>query len=121
MKRRTINMELNEIKYEYIINLTKFFLQYYQKKNPEKKSFDMLITNVVSQCPSILEMTYKFNEEIWPPDYPEFYNNLIEFKVQLSGNLGYLLFRLFLNKGYDQTPILLKPCSYEWDWNINKE
>jgi len=98
-------MELKEIQYDYIVNLTKFFLE--KKKTGELKSFEQVIHNIKTLVPSITNFSYKFDEEIWLPTEPELYNNLIEFKVQLYGTVEYLPFRLMLNKDYEQEPIYL--------------
>jgi len=97
--------KLDEIKYKFIIELTKLFVEKY--KLGEIKDIDLIIKNVKLNAIFIQEFAYRFNEEIWSPNEPELYNNLIEFKIQLSGNLEYLPFRLMINKGFEQEPTYL--------------
>jgi len=88
-------MELKEIKYNYIVELTAYFLR--QDKIHGKKELDMVVRRVKSQCPSIDQFYYIFDESIWFPLEPEAYNNLIEFQVQLSGIGEKFVFRTMLN------------------------
>lgn len=97
--------ELKEIKYKYVIDLTKYFINKYN--DGEIKDLHSVIRNIKSLSKSIKEMTFVFDETIWLPDEPETFKNLIEFKVQLHNELEYLPFRLFINKGTEQEPILL--------------
>lgn len=60
-------------------------------------------------------MSFVYDESIWFPDKPETHNNLIEFKVKLYNDLSYLPFRLFINKGTNQEPVLLNG-SMMWEW-----
>lgn len=98
-------MELNEIKYYYVIDLTKYFLEKY--KTGEIKDFEHLIRCVKSNAPFIQSFSYKFDEEIWLPSNPELYKNLIEFRVQLNSLIEYLPFRLMISRGSEQMPIFL--------------
>lgn len=109
-------MELDEIKYKFIVDLAKFFISKYKTK--ELKSLDLVVNNIKAMAPFIQEIGYTFDESIWFPTKPKLYNNLIEFKVQLRGQIAYLPFRLYVNKGFSQKPILLKPGTMEWDWTI---
>jgi hypothetical protein len=112
-------MELNDIKYDFVINLTKFFVEKY--RDGEIKKLDLIDRNVVQLAPFVLNFGHTFDESIWSPGKPEWYKNLIDFKVQLVGTLGYLPFRLFIKKGYDQKPILLIPGTHYWNWEPEKE
>ena len=107
-------MDLNSIKYDFVIDLTKFFLEEYRKGTFKK--LDMIDRNVVALAPFVQSFAHTFDESIWPPDKTEWYKNLIDFKVQLVGNVSYLPFRLFVNKGFEQKPILLIPGTYNWNW-----
>lgn len=101
--------ELKEIDYNYIVDLTKFFITKY--RDGELKDLNMVINNVKSRSNSVKEMSFVFDETIWPPDEHEWYRDLIQFNVQLLNDLSYLPFRLFISKGMDQEPILLiKTC-----------
>ncbi len=113
------SIELTDIKYDFVINLTKFFVEKYRDK--EIRSIDLIDRNVVQLAPFILNFSHTFDETVWPPDHPDWYKNLIDFEVQLAENGGYLPFRLFINKGYDQKPILLMPYTLTWDWSSLKE
>jgi len=112
-KEESKEVELRGITYDYIINLTKFFLVKY--KEGEIKSFDQLLRCVKAKVPEILNFSFKFDEEIWNPDTPEHYKALIEFKVQLKGLVEFLPFRLFLNKGFEQRAIMLIPGTATWE------
>lgn len=98
-------MELDEIKYNFVIELTKFFLDKY--KTGEIKNLNAVVSNVKSISVFVKEIDFVYDETIWFPDQPETFKNLIQFKIQLSGNLGYLPFRLFIKKGKNQNAILL--------------
>ena len=63
----------------------------------------------------VKEMSFVYDESIWFPDKPETHNNLIEFKVKLYNDLSCLPFRLFINKGTNQEPVLLNG-SMMWEW-----
>jgi hypothetical protein len=105
-------MELDKIKYDSIINFTKFFLE--KLKEKELKDLDMVIRNVKNNCPYILEMSYVFDETIWHPSNPDLYKNLIEFKVSLVGKASYLPFRLMIKEDLEcQEPIFLN-AHYMW-------
>jgi len=106
-------MELNEIKYRFVIDLTKFFVGKYH--DGEIKDLNLIVRNVKSLLNFIKEMSFVYDESIWFPDKPETHKNLIEFKVQLYSDLSYLPFRLFINKGTNQEPILLNG-SMMWEW-----
>jgi len=99
-------LELRNIQYKFIINLTNFFIEKY--RIGELKSLDLILTNVKVQAPYILQFVYKFDEEIWHPDKPEDYNNLIEFTIQLKGCAEYLKFRLKTKNDIEQNSILVK-------------
>ena len=107
--------ELLDLQYEYIVNLTKFFLDKYNKK--ELKTLEQVLHNVKSQAPYLVNFNYIFDEGIWMPDNPELYQNLIEFRPQLRGapSGSYLPFRLYIKKGYNQKPILLHPGTLIWN------
>jgi hypothetical protein len=106
-------MELNEIKYKYIVDLTKFFIEKY--KSGEIKNFEMVRRNVIALAPFILDFGITFDETIWLPDDPNLYNNLIEFRVQLKGTIGYFPFRLFLKEGINQTPVYIDGNTMMWN------
>lgn len=110
---KRINMELNEIKYRFVIDLTKFFVGKYN--DGQIKDLNLIIRNVKSLSNFVKEMSFVYDESIWFPDRPETNKNLIEFKVQLYNDLSYLPFRLFINKGTNQEPILLND-SMMWEW-----
>jgi len=110
---------LGDLTYEYIINLAKYFLEKY--KNKEITSLDQLVVCVMSRVPELIKFDYKFNEEIWPPEYPELYENLIEFKAELSARAEYFPFRLMMKKGFDQEAILLIPGTFIWNTEQNNE
>ena len=107
-------MDLNSIKYDFVIELTKFFLEQY--KNEDLKKLHHIDRNVVALAPFVQNYASFFDESLWPPDKPEWYKNLIEFRVQLAGSVAYLPFRLFVKKGFNQKPILLVPGTLNWDW-----
>jgi hypothetical protein len=107
-------MELEEIKYRFIIDLTKFFIQKYN--DGEIKDLELIVRNVKALSIFVKDMSFVYDETIWHPDKPERYKNLIEFKVQLKSDLGYLPFRLFIKKGENQEPIFLD-SSMMWNWN----
>ena len=104
--------ELNEIKYRFVMNLTKFFVEKY--RDGEIKELESIIRNVKTLSNFVMNMSFVYNETIWFPDKHETYKNLIEFKVQLCGNVNYLPFRFFINKGISQEPILLNE-SMMWE------
>ena len=105
--------ELKEIEYNFIINLTKFFLDRY--KDGELKELEGIIRDVKARAPFVINMGFTFDKSIWLPDELEWYENLIEFKVQLVNELEILPFRLFLNGGTEQKPILLSnPTIGQW-------
>jgi hypothetical protein len=106
-------MELNEIKYRFVIDLTKFFVGKYN--DGEIKDLNLIVGNVKSLSNFVKEMSFVYDESIWFPDKPETHKNLIEFKVQLYNDLSYLPFRFFINKGTNQEPILLNG-SMRWGW-----
>lgn len=108
-------MDLNSIKYDYVIELTKFFLEKY--RDGELKKLHHIDRNVVALAPFVQNYASYFDETLWPPDKPEWNKNLIEFRVQLSGAVSYLPFRLFVKKGFNQKPILLVPGTLNWDWS----
>lgn len=105
-------MDLNEIKYKFVIDLTKFFIGKYNIG--EIKDLDLVVRNVKSLSKFVKEISYVYDETIWFPDKPETYKNLIEFKVQLHNSFDYMPFRLFINKGANQDAILLN--SNFWNW-----
>jgi hypothetical protein len=111
------DIDLFDITYEYVVNLTKLYLEKYRDGEMNLDKLSRVIQNIV---PGIVTFSYKFNEEIWPPDKPELYENLIEFKVQLRGTYSYLPFRLMVKKGYNQEVILLKPGTFLWE-NYGKD
>ena len=71
-------MELNEIKYRFVIDLTKFFVGKYN--DGEIKDLNLIIRNVKSLSNFVKEMSFVYDESIWFPDKPETHKNLIEFK-----------------------------------------
>jgi len=97
--------KLNEIKYQFVIDLTKFFIGKYN--DGEIKELDSIVRNVMALSKFIVNMCYVYDETIWRPDEPESHKNLIEFKVQLFNEFCYLPFRLYINKGANQEAILL--------------
>jgi len=106
-------MELIDIEYQFVVNLTKFFVEKYRDK--EIKDLDLIVRNVKHLCPFIRDFAYKFDEEIWLPNKTEYYKNLIEFKVQFrSEMMGYTPFRLFINKGFQQEPVCLQSGAFMW-------
>lgn len=110
-------MELDEIKYNYAVELTKFFLEKYRDR--EIDSLDAVVRNVKRFNIAVMEMSYTYDESVWFPTMPETIRDLVEFKVQLSGSMGYLPFRLFVSKGYDQEPIFA--VNGFWDWGSLKQ
>lgn len=104
---------IHDITYEYVINLTKFFLLDYAKG---EINLHKVVARVKSVEPGLIRFDFTFDESIWPPLEPELYENLIEFRAQLRGTPegSYLPFRLFVKKGYNQDPILLIPGTYLW-------
>ncbi len=104
--------ELNKIKYRFVIDLTKFFVEKYS--NGEIKDLELIIRNVKSLANFVKEMSFVYNEGIWFSDNPDTYKNLIEFNVQLYNEIEYLLFRLYINKGMNQEPIFIKNLM-TWD------
>lgn len=105
-------MTIKEIDYNYIIELTKFFVTKYYDN--EIKNLDSIISNIKYRVPSVKEMSYTFDESIWPPDqHDDVYYKLIEFRVQLVSELEYLPFRLFIDKGFDQETIFIDG-NYNW-------
>lgn len=105
-------MELEDIKYKYIIDLAKFFIE---KHRDEQMPLNLVVRNIETFAPYITNIGYTFDQTIWPSDKPDWYKNMIEFRVQLSGSVSYLPFRLFINKGSDQTPIMLQPGTFNWE------
>ncbi len=97
--------ELDHIKYKFIIDLTRFFIGKYN--NGIISDLDLVVNNVKSQVNFIKEMSFVFDETIWFPNHPETYKNLIQFNVKLHNTSHYLPFRLLINKGMNQEPILL--------------
>lgn len=97
-----VHSELKNIKYDYIVNLTIFYLDKYRTK--EIKTLDQLIRCIKVEVPN-LNVAYTFDETLWHPEKPELYQNLIEFKVQILNYIEYLPFRLMVNGGLDQNPI----------------
>jgi hypothetical protein len=67
-------MTLNDIKYEYVINLTKFFVEKY--RDGEIKDLNLIDKNVIAMAPFITNFKHTFDETIWPPTRPELYKNL---------------------------------------------
>lgn len=112
-------MELKSIQYDYIVNLTKFFLE--KKRLGEIKDFDQLIHNIKTLVPAITNFSWKFDEEIWLPTERELYSNLVEFRVQLYGLAEHLPFRLMLNGGYDQEPMYINHNSFLWEGFKNEK
>lgn len=104
---------LKSITYDYIINLTKFFLEKYNKK--EIKSLQQVLDIVCRRVPDIKDFAYIFDETIWVPDRPEWYKNLIEFKVAIGNSIEILPFRLKVDGGYEQKPIMLIPGTMMWE------
>lgn len=105
--------ELNEIKYNFVVDLTKFFVGKY--KDGEIKDLNLIIRNVMSSSKFVKDMAFVYDETIWLPDNPNAYKNLIEFKVQLQNEVCFLPFRLFIDKGANQEPIFLKPGTMIWE------
>jgi hypothetical protein len=99
-------MNLDEIKYRFIIDLTLFFVGKY--KEGEIKEISSITHNVKTLSGNIIqEISFVYDESIWPPSNEEAIKNLIEFKVQLTNTISYLPFRLYINKGSDQEPIFI--------------
>ena len=110
-------MMLNDIKIDFVVKLTKFFLEKY--RDGEVKNLDAVVRNVIAISGCVGDMAYTFDESIWPPSHPEWEKNLIDFRVRLNGQcIGYYPFRLFVNKDSDQTPIFLNGETFLWDWTI---
>jgi len=107
-------MDLNSIKYDFVMDLTKFFLEKF--RDGELKNVHLIDRNVLALAPFVQNFSHTFDESIWLPDKPEWYKNLIDFRVQLYGSVAYLPFRLFVKKGFNQNPILLILGTYNWDW-----
>lgn len=97
--------ELNEIKYKFVIDTTKFFVGKYI--DGEIKDFNQIVNNVKSLCSFVKEMTFIYDESIWPPNKPNTHNNLIQFNVQFINEIGHLPFRFLVKKGIEQDVILL--------------
>jgi hypothetical protein len=97
----SVKKNLKDFQYDYIINLTKYFLNVY--KDGDIKSYEHIPKYVSKQVPGILNYGVKFDEEIWMPDRPEDYKNLMQFKYQLYGTLEILSFYLRVNDDYNQT------------------
>ena len=97
--------ELNEIKYKFVIDTTKFFVSKYVDGDVE--DFNQIINNVKSLCPFIKEMAFIYDESIWPSNKPNTHNNLIQFNVQFVNEIEYLPFRFLVKKGVEQDVILL--------------
>ena len=108
--------ELNEIKYRFVIDLTKFFVGKYN--NGEIKELELIVRNVKALSNFVKDMSFVYDETIWFPNKPETHKNLIEFKVQLMNNLSYLPFRFFINKGTNQEPIMING-SMMWEGQFN--
>jgi hypothetical protein len=94
---------LHEIKYKYIIDLTKYFLSLY--RDGEIKDLSRLVSIVKSNANCIAGMGFVFDESIWPPNRPEYYKNLVLFDMKLKGSGNVLIFRLMIDKGIDQEPM----------------
>ena len=111
-------IDLHDITYEFVVNVTKLFLMKYRDG---EITLDKLVSIVKSIVPSLLRFDYTFDESIWPPMEPELYENLIEFRAQLRrGDGSYLPFRLYVKKNYDQQPTLLIPGTFMWN-NYGKD
>jgi hypothetical protein len=54
--------ELNEIKYKFVIDTTKFFVGKYI--DGEIKDFNQIVTNVKSLCSFVKEMAFIYDESI---------------------------------------------------------
>lgn len=103
LKMKNIMNKLNEIKYNFIIELAKYFIEEY--KDGYFKNFDVLIRSIKVTCSFVEEITFTFDESIWPPNKPELHNNLIVFKVKLINQLEYLQFGLLMNEDMYQETI----------------
>jgi len=111
-------MELREITYRYIIDLTKFYLEVirdetiHQSHQSLKDKLDRLVGFVKKKCPDVLNMNYVADLTIWPPDKIGVRkDNLVEFWVQIHGVVEKLPYRLYIKKGQEQEPIFI--------WNFN--
>ena len=77
---RKKNMDITTIKYEYIIEIIKYYLDKLLSK--DIKDLEQLIRIVKVEALFIQDLSYKFDEEIWTPNDPDLYNNLIKSSIQ---------------------------------------
>jgi len=105
-------MELKDIRYRFVVDLTKFFLEKY--RTGELKDLGSVVQNVKSASDCVWEMSFVFDESIWTADKPELCNDLVQFNVQLKNTIEYLPFRLLVSGGFDQQPMMLN-SAMGWD------
>ena len=105
-------LTLDRIAYRSVYDYTAFFLG--QLKGKTKEEFELLIRRVTSQMPQIQEMAYTFDESLWPPDEPTWYNNLIMFRVQLISRIDYLIIRMAVDRGMDQELVSAPLPTTKW-------
>ncbi len=105
-------LTLDRIAYRSIYDYAAFFMG--QLKGKTKEEFELLIRRVKSQVPQIKEMAYAFDESLWPPDVPEWHNNLIRFDVQLYNRIGYLSMRMAVDRGIDQELVSAPLPTTKW-------
>lgn len=104
--------DLTELRYDFIVELIRILIG--KHKSREIKSLSQIIAITKSNAAFIQDITYVFDETIWLPDNPNAHKDLIQFNVQLRGQMEIMSFRYYLSKGANQSPIYYNNSKQNW-------